>query len=207
MRSYKIYKLESPNGKIYIGATCRKVEYRWNHGRGYSANKELASDIEKYGWENFQKGIIEDNLTKEQAEKKEIYWIDFYKSTSEKGYNKASGGFHPVLCEQTKAKMSESQKGKERDENYRRHISESKMGKKNGMYGVKGKEHPTARQVIAISPDGVATEYESMSFASEKLGLPTGAFKNICACCRGKKRTAYGYVWRYKDDKKDKRVS
>ena len=32
MKSYTVYKHTSPSGKVYIGITCRKPEYRWNHG-------------------------------------------------------------------------------------------------------------------------------------------------------------------------------
>lgn len=35
MKSYTVYKHTSPSGKVYIGITCRKPEYRWNHGKGY----------------------------------------------------------------------------------------------------------------------------------------------------------------------------
>ena len=36
MNNYIIYKhINKINGKIYIGQTCQKPEYRWNHGKGY----------------------------------------------------------------------------------------------------------------------------------------------------------------------------
>lgn len=35
MNSYTVYKHTSPSGKVYIGITKKKPEYRWNHGRGY----------------------------------------------------------------------------------------------------------------------------------------------------------------------------
>jgi len=44
------------------------------------------------------------------------------------------------LSEQTKRKMRESHIGKIRSEEYRKHISEAKKGKKNGMFGKKWSE-------------------------------------------------------------------
>ena len=39
---YHIYKLTSPNNKIYIGLTKQEKLYRrWQYGSGYSENKLL----------------------------------------------------------------------------------------------------------------------------------------------------------------------
>lgn len=52
---YSVYKLTSPSGKIYIGCTSRKPEYRWNHGRGYRIDHQerMGKAVQKYGWDNF----------------------------------------------------------------------------------------------------------------------------------------------------------
>lgn len=34
-RCYYVYKHIFPNGKVYIGITCKKPIYRWNNGNGY----------------------------------------------------------------------------------------------------------------------------------------------------------------------------
>ena len=41
--------------------------------------------------------------------------------------------------------------------------------------------------------------YEGIIFATNSLGLSEKAFTNISSCCNGKRRSAYGYIWRYKD--------
>lgn len=33
--SYVVYKHISPSGRVYIGITKQKPEYRWNHGKNY----------------------------------------------------------------------------------------------------------------------------------------------------------------------------
>ena len=73
--SYTVYKHTSPNNKVYIGITSRKPEYRWNSGKGYINNKYFTTAINKYGWNEFEHSILYENLSKEEAETKEIELI------------------------------------------------------------------------------------------------------------------------------------
>ena len=204
MSNYSVYVLTSPEGKRYIGMTMRKPETRWNSGRGYKNNDEMYRDIEHHGWENFEKEIVAKGLTREDAEMLERKLIKRYDARKpEHGYNIECGGIHPKHHdERTKQKMSVSSSGKFRDEEYRRHISESKRGAMNGMFGRFDKLNPQSREVTATRGSEVL-RFESISGGSRFLGLSKNAFKNISACCAGKRRTAYGYVWRYADDQKD----
>lgn len=202
MSNYSIYMLESPNGKRYIGMTMRKPEYRWNYGKGYKSNKSLYADIQRFGWENIKKVILVFTPSKESAELLERFYIDLYDTRNPlRGYNIEMGGVPTSLAKQTKKKMSDAHKGKERSEEYRRHISESKRGAANGMFGKVGDEHPNSSGVIAIDDSGATRRYGSMSIACKELNLSKNAFKNISACCMGKRKSAYGYRWRYADGK------
>ena len=82
------------NGKIYIGITSKNnPNYRWCNGNGYKDNKHFYNSIKKYGWENFSHVILEQGLSKEDACKKEIYYIQNYKSFDPNfGYNVSLGG-------------------------------------------------------------------------------------------------------------------
>lgn len=40
-------------------------------------------------------------------------------------------------------------------------------------------------------------EYESFVSATNDLGIPEHLYSNISQCCSGKKRSAYGFIWRY----------
>lgn len=201
MSNYSVYMLVSPNKKRYIGMTRQKVSYRWNYGKGYKENAPLWNDIIKYGWDRFEKYILEEGLTEGQASRKEqIYIALFGTQNPETGYNREMGGKHFKMAEQTKAKMSLAHIGQIRDEEYRKHISESKRGIKNGMFGRFGSLSPNASKVIAIK-DGEEIRFGSICDAARKLNLSKNAFKNISACCKGKRRSAYGYVWRYEDDR------
>lgn len=140
-KSYCIYiHINTINQKVYIGQTCQKPESRWGiNGNKYQRNSYFWSAIQKYGWENFEHKILEENLTLEQANEREIYWISFYDSTNrEKGYNSQSGGNNYIMSDEHKQKISETLTGREFSEEHRQNISEAakKIPKeKRSMYG------------------------------------------------------------------------
>lgn len=41
--------------------------------------------------------------------------------------------------------------------------------------------------------------FNSLTEATEELGMDKRCVANISACCRGKQKTAYGYIWKYAD--------
>lgn len=73
------------NGKIYVGKDEK------NNPNYLGSGKILKLAVKKYGLENFQKEILEYCETKEELNKKEIYWIDKLSATTH-GYNIAEGG-------------------------------------------------------------------------------------------------------------------
>lgn len=90
---YKVYKHTSPNGKCYIGMTKQTLEKRSRNGEGYNTQKRFYNAIKKYGWDNFEHEVLEDNLTHDEACEREIYYIKLWKSNQMKfGYNITSGG-------------------------------------------------------------------------------------------------------------------
>lgn len=109
---YIVYKHTFPNNKVYIGITCIGPSNRWRDGKGYYTQLVYRA-ILKYGWDNIKHEVLFENLTKEEAEKKEIELIAEYKSNQrEFGYNVESGGNVKGKCsEETRKKMSENFKG------------------------------------------------------------------------------------------------
>lgn len=63
---YCVYELGFPDGKKYYGMTVN-TQMRWNNGTGYR-NQAVGKVIEEFGWENVEKRIIAENLTKQNAE-------------------------------------------------------------------------------------------------------------------------------------------
>lgn len=81
-----VYMHKFPNGKIYIGQTnnCKR---RWEEGRNYQ-QKAMKEAIKKYGWNNVEHIILEDNIDVEKIDERENYYIGKYKSyKNEIGYN------------------------------------------------------------------------------------------------------------------------
>ena len=113
------------NGKVYIGQTCQKPEYRWNNGKGYVESPYFYQAIQKYGWDNFEHIILFDNLTQEEANQKEIELIAIYQALNpEYGYNCQSGGNSREINEITRAKNSEHAKQFWSDPAQRQRMSE-----------------------------------------------------------------------------------
>lgn len=80
------------NNKKYIGIT-NNYKKRWsNHKCGNSKSMIIAKAIKKYGKENFLFEIIEKNLTLEEANQKEIEYINLEQTLAPNGYNISKGG-------------------------------------------------------------------------------------------------------------------
>lgn len=120
MNNYCVYIHRNKiNGKVYIGQTSLSLKRRWNNGLGYKRQSYFYSAIQKYGWNNFEHIILKDNLTLDEANYWESYYIKYYDSMNqEKGYNLTSGGDNYILSEESKEK-----------------IRQSKIGEKNPRYG------------------------------------------------------------------------
>ena len=176
---YKVYCHTFPNGKKYIGITCQELNRRWRDGKGYEG-QPVYNAILKYGWVNIKHEVLFDNLTKEEAEQKEIELIKALETDSHKnGYNVEEGGSASVLSEETKEKLRENKKayfkthehwnqgkhwsdevkkkiaqahkGKKMGEEQRKKRSEMFSGKNNPMYGTKmSKEHKKKLQEACV---------------------------------------------------------
>ena len=134
MENYKVYMHTAPNGKVYIGITKQKLKRRWQNGSGYNKNSHFKRAIKKYGWDNFKHELLFENLSEEEAKRKEIELIAFYKSNDRKyGYNNSTGGESAsgkVLSEETKSKIRKANLGKKLPKETREKISKSNMGRK-----------------------------------------------------------------------------
>lgn len=126
MNNYYIYLHENKlNGKVYIGQTCQKPQYRWNHGQGYKNCDYFYRAIQKYGWDNFNHTILAKDLTLEEANYLEEYYISIFDSTNpESGYNLQKGGLNKEPNEYTRKKLSEHMKKLWEDPNFRQQQSE-----------------------------------------------------------------------------------
>lgn len=135
-----IYLLRNKiNGKCYVGQTTRHdVNVRLREHRkeskhdGYGRYKQpIHKAIKKYGWDNFDRFILEKCNEQESLNLAEQYWIEHYSAISPLGYNLTYGGRGGRLSEEVKAKISKSQCGKKRTPEVKRKMSDAHLGKKS----------------------------------------------------------------------------
>ena len=74
-KTWTVYKITSPTGKSYVGATSLPPKQRFNGGLGYKFNEPMFADIVKHGWDSFTKetiAVYDDEQTAREREHAEI---------------------------------------------------------------------------------------------------------------------------------------
>lgn len=92
-------------------------------------------------------------------------------------------------------RASESKRGKHHSEETKKKISESLKGK------YKGKDSPHAKPILMYNKEGnFIKRFECIHDANEYLGK--GRYcSNITMCLTGRRKTAYGYIFQYAEEK------
>lgn len=211
-----IYKITNQiNGKSYIGKTVNTIQERWKeHCRDYSKERcekrPLYIAINKYGLENF---IIEqvEECPETILNEREQFWIEYY-GTFKKGYNATLGGdgktyidYDVVVATYRELKtikatanklqldaghVSTILKAKKEPLINQSLINQAKFGKPVNQYDLQGnyiQTFPSLRS--AVESLGKLENYKSGG----------GCITHIGDVCKGKRKTAYGYIWKYAD--------
>lgn len=204
IKKYVVYMHIVPNGKKYIGITSQNINRRWQKGKGYWSNEYFTNAINKYGWDNIQHIILFDNLSKKEAEIKEIQLIKEHKSFDRKyGYNIEKGGaLNKEVSQETREKLRIKSSGVYPSQETRRKMSESHSGEKCYWYGKhlsdEHKEKLKAKhnkKVIQYDDDfNVVGIYDSLTLAAKKYNVTR---QSIYSSCAGIRKKAVGYIWRY----------
>ena len=158
-----------------------------------------------------------ENLTKEQAEQKEIELIAEYKSNQRAyGYNIDNGGssigkhseetkkkigsFHlgKTISEETREKLRNANLGSKHSIETKKKMSESHKGEKAYWYGKHLSEEAKEKlsEINSIPVICIETNvcYPSAKIAGEILNVCSS---NIGCVCKGKRKTAGGYHFKY----------
>lgn len=210
------------NRKVYVGITHHNnPNKRWRNGEGYRGSV-FYNAIKKYGWNNFNH-LIFCKTSKNLACILEQTLIHYYKKHNI-SYNIGLGGEgSSSFSEETKNKLRQytpwikgkhhtkdaldkiSKASKERhpSEETKRKIGFANRGSKNGMFNktvskdIRDKiSKRFSKSVLQFSLDGTfIKEYSSAIEAERSLNVKGG---HIGCCCLEKRKTAYGYKWKYK---------
>ena len=188
---YTVYQHKNlRNDKSYIGMTSLEPKKRWENGlSGYRNNQQMYNDIKNSDWNtDWEHNILGQFEDKQEALNVEEMFIWLFDSINE-GYNKSSYSSHSCKhSEESKQKMSEAKTGEKAYWYGKHHSEESKQ---------KMSENRPSKLVLQFSKDGeLIAEYSSIHEAERHTGLSAS---NICNCCKGKRKSTGGFIWKYKE--------
>ena len=207
-----IYQITNDiNDKIYIGKTEFSIEKRFKEHckdafREHCENRPLYRAMNKYGIEHFYVELLEETNNPEERER---YWIET-KGSFKNGYNATLGGDgkpyldYDLLIEAYKQTQSleavrqlygcDTQhlsyilKQKNIQVKSSQEINQEKFGKQVNQYDLQGKYIQTFA--------GVRDAARAVSPENKKNNLG-GAASHITDVCKGKRKTAYKYIWKF----------
>lgn len=201
-----VYKYTSPSGKIYIGQTGRTQSKRsgGENGSCYHNSIYFFHAIQKYGIKNFKYEILQDNLTEEEAKLEEQRYIKLYDATNPLiGYNLTKGGdgnkkydYELIFKLYNEGKtVGEIKKIL--------NCSEVPIQSSLDMYGISGKDRISRSagkyHIVTIyqySKDKkLINTFNSIAEAERETGV---SHSNIVANCKGRRKSAGGFIWSYK---------
>ena len=192
---YTVYQHRNlKNGKSYIGMTSREPKKRWNNGWGYKNNLRMWNDIQNSDWnKDWEHNILGQFKNKDEALNVEEIFIWLFDSTNE-GYNTSSYGSSSYKrTDKTRRKNSESMTG-EKNPMYGKHHSEDTKRKMSEAH--KEKIYANTKPILQFSKNGeLIAEYSSLTEAERQTGCNNS---HICECCKGERKSARGFIWKYK---------
>ena len=109
-----------------------------------------------------------------------------------KKLSEANKGKH--LTEETKKKLSEANKG-EKNSNYgKHHTDETKHKISKSLKGIPNIKLSKPVLQIDKNTNEIIKEFPSIMEINRQLGI---SVSHISECCKGKRHSAYGYIWKY----------
>lgn len=203
-----IYKITNQvNQKTYIGKTTTTINRRWNQHKSELAkdrdvNRPLYKAMRKYGIENFTIEIVEE-CSVDILSEREIYWIEQYNSFHD-GYNATLGGdgksyldYKIVIdlwnqglnCRQIHDKTSYS------NDTITKVLDEANISRE--LRKARGHSSITKGvEMINKNTNQVIKTFSSIKDAYIFLNKQHSG--HIADVCNGKRKSAYGYKWKYK---------
>ena len=204
-----IYKIENLlNHKVYIGKTLKSPQERWKEHvldshKVEKSTRPLYRAFNKYGIDNFVLTTIEE-CSDLVVNDREVFWIEAYGSFKY-GYNATLGGDGKHYCDYDLI-YALFEDGKNISEiSYITHYDIETCRKALDNRGItreirerRGREK-IMRPVFQLDKDTeeVVGIYSSIQEAYNTLGKQHSG--HIAGVCNGKRKTAYGFKWRYQN--------
>lgn len=176
MHCIYIYRKKETGQVVYVGQTCNISERRKQHEKDEPFNNlraeynyPLSRAIRKYGVEAFEFEILENELSLEEANTREDYWIEYY-NTIINGYNQQRGG-------NNRTKLSDAQIEEIRNKIANTKMSYSEICEEYGCSGGfltainKGESYPSSKYSypLRITKNGKHLSDEALKDIVEKL--------------------------------------
>jgi len=208
MKKYTIYKLIDPtdNQIRYVGLTSQNIKTRLvshcHDKKGKSHKINWIQKLIKLGLTPIVLPIEEDILTLEEADMKEVFWINKLISDGYNLTNTEMGGYSQKdISDSTKLKISKKSKKRFEKEEER-----EKLRISNKRYENSKTEEQKINDILIQNSKKVIqydlymnkiSEFLSIRDAQRKTNVDR---KNITNCCKHKTISAGGYIWRYEGD-------
>lgn len=202
-----IYQIKnSINGKVYVGKTLESVEKRWKEHqrdsqRARCKDRPLYRAMNKYGIDKFEISILEE-VSDEVVNEKEKYWIELLGSYKD-GYNATLGGDGKAYADYDLI-FSLWNEGKNNQDicSITGYDSSTVTNALNNR-GVSEEERQrrgrqsVSRCVAMLDKNTfeILKVFPSLTEAYAFLGKQHSG--HIASVCNGKRKTAYGYSWKY----------
>ena len=148
------------NDKVYVGQTKRNIEKRFKeHSR--SKKSLIGKAMQKYGKENFKLELLEVCETREEANRREIFFISEFNCIAPNGYNLTSGGWgHANYHFSKEFRAERSLAMKKRFENPAERARQSDAQKKHRTKEERDKKAAAMRDFYREHPEAKAKKSE-----------------------------------------------
>lgn len=203
-----IYKITNNiNQKVYIGKTLGTVNHRFRghisdcYNRDWE-NRPLYRAMKKYGVDNFTVETIEE-CSEEDSSNREEYWIQYYNSFID-GYNATRGGDGKRYADYDLIVKLYNQGKNNREIRELTNYDGYTITRALENYGITEAERKqrgwqNSYKAVVMLDKNTLEElqvFESQSAAERFLGIKPGS-SHIASVCKGKRKTAQGYSWKY----------
>lgn len=201
-----IYKITNNiNGKIYIGKTEFSVEERfkqhcYDSKRKRDEKRPLYDAMNKYGIENFSIETIEET---DEPEEREAYWIEYFGSFKN-GYNATLGGDGRRYIDYDLVVASY------KELNNLTHVAnklEISVDSVREILRIKQIQTLSSPEICKNVYGKLVNQYSlngeyiktfgSVGEACIKITGKKDGKTHISDVCKGKRKTAYGYIWKF----------